>query len=99
MPYVRVGVHRFKPGTLDGVIAKASSELTPVHARQDGFHYYEIVRTGADTAISISSWDTREQADEAVRRTDRWRKENGVADDLARLEDHVGELVYTSRES
>ena len=96
MPFVRVGVHRFKPGTLDGVIEKATSNLTPLHAGQPGFHVYEIVRTGADTAVSISKWDTREQAEDAVKRTERWRKENGVADELVHLDDHVGELVYAS---
>ena len=56
MQHARVATYQLKPGTADEVIRRA----------QAGFVAYGLVKTGEDSAISISVWQSEEQAIAAV---------------------------------
>jgi len=96
MQHVRVGVYELKTGTYDQVLAKVEKELLPQHRQKPGFIAYDVVRTGPDKAISISTWDTAAQAEDAATRSVDFVKTN-LANALEHVENHVGELALTSR--
>jgi len=41
-----------------------------------GFIGYEIVVTGANTCVSISTWETHAEAEDAAKRSVAWVKEH-----------------------
>ena len=96
MHHVRVGVYQFKPGTTDTVLRKAEVELLPMHRQRPGFIGYEVVRTGGDTAVSISTWESQAQAEDAATRSVDWVKAN-IHDSIDSVQNHVGELAFEGR--
>jgi heme-degrading monooxygenase HmoA len=95
MQHMRIAFYQFKPGSVDEVIRKAETGMLPTFRKQPGFVAYGLVKTGADTAISISAWQTREQADAAVGVAASWVKEN-IAELIASVQNHVGDLAFFS---
>ena len=96
MAHVRIAVYTFKPGTIDEVIRRAEADVLPLFRRQPGFVAYEVVKTGDDRGVSISTWESAGQAQAAVEMAAGWVKEN-LADSVVSVENHVGELNFSSR--
>src|SRR5919107_1407415 len=96
MAHVRVAVYTFKPGTIDEVSKRVESGVLPLFRQHPGFIAYDVVTTGGNKGVSISTWGTAEQADEASAIAARWVKEN-IADMVVSVERHVGELRISSR--
>jgi len=96
MPYVRVALDRFQPGAGDQVLAKVQHGLLPVLRQQPGFVAYEVIRTGADSAIFIHTSETQQQAEASLQSVTAWVQEN-LAGLIAAVENHVGEVAITSR--
>jgi heme-degrading monooxygenase HmoA len=69
--------------------------MVPILQRQPGFVAYDLIETGTDSLISISRWQTQEQADEATKSAASWVKEN-LGFMLILVENHVGEVVLSS---
>ena len=90
--YARVAVYRFKPGTADATIAQAEESLLPLFRRRPGFIAHQIVKTGEDDAVAISTWDSAAGAAESVRIAAAWVEEHARAQ-LVSLDTHFGELV------
>lgn len=96
MAHVRIAVYTLKPGTVDEVIRRAQSGMLPLFRRQPGFVAYDVAKTGDDEGVSISTWDSAEQAQAAIQTAAGWVKEN-LADMVISVENHVGELGFSSR--
>ena len=73
-----------------------SRGLAPIYAKHAGFRSYEAIKTGADSAISISTWDTEAHAMEAVTVGAEWVASN-IANDVVSAETHVGTVVFSHR--
>lgn len=95
MQHMRIAVYKFKPGSMDEVVRRAETGMLPTFRKQPGFVAYGILKTGADTAVSISAWQTREQADAAVGVAASWVKEN-IAEMTESVQNHVGDLAFFS---
>lgn len=94
MAYARIGMYTTKPGTLDGILQKAEAELVPMTRQQPGFRRYFTVRTGDDSLVSVTAWETKEQAEQAAERLSGWvRTEMGPA--ALKVENQVGEVLVT----
>jgi heme-degrading monooxygenase HmoA len=94
MVYARAGFYTAKPGTLDDVLKKAEAELIPMNRQQPGFRSYFLIRTGPDSVVSVTSWESKAQADAAAERLSGWvRREMGPS--LEKVENHVGEVVVS----
>lgn len=94
MTYARIGMYTTKPGTLDDILKKAEAELVPMTRQQPGFRRYFAVRTGEDSLVSVTGWDTKEQAEQAAERLSSWvRAEMGPA--ALKVENQVGEVLIT----
>jgi heme-degrading monooxygenase HmoA len=95
--HARVAVYRITSGSAEEVANVADDDeggMLGIFRQHAGFESYELVGAG-DTLISISRWQTEQQADAAALAARSW-----VAEHLARSvelqQNYVGELVLTS---
>lgn len=96
MTHARLGLYTAQPAALDEVIGKARAELVPLTQRQPGLRRYYAIRSGPDTAASVTTWETEAQAQDAAERLAGWvRRELGAAP--LTVENHVGEVVKIGR--
>lgn len=96
--HARIGFYTARSGDLDAVLERARDEVIPMLEVEPGFRRYTVVRTGPDTLVSITGWDTHAQAEAAARRLSAWVAEvMGAA--LASVENHVAEVVSVTESS
>lgn len=95
MQHVRIALYTVKPGTVDDTITKAQGGMLPIFRAQPGFIGYGLVKTGDDSLISISAWQSAQQADAANQTAAQWVKDN-VAAVFVSVENHVGDLAFFS---
>jgi heme-degrading monooxygenase HmoA len=94
--YARVAVYQIKSGTARDIASKADAEggMLKIFRAHVGFDSYELVGVG-DRLISISRWQSAEQADAAALAARSWVAEHLGAS--VQLEaNYVGELVLSS---
>ena len=89
--HARIGFYQVKPGTLDVSLEKARQELLPKVCEQSGIKRYTVVRTGPDSFVSLSGWETREQAEQAAEMLSGWVKEN-MGPTVVSMANHIGEV-------
>lgn len=93
--HARIGFYTAKPGSLDTVLDRAQKELVPMMQAEPGFRRYTVLRTGADSVVSLSGWDTKEQAEAAAQSITGWVREV-MGPSLLSVENLVAEVVtYT----
>ena len=95
MQHVRVAVYKIKSGMVDEVARRAEAGMLPTFRSQPGFVAYGIVKAGADEAVSLSVWETQQQAEKAVQAAATWVKDN-IADMTESVQNHVGDLAFFS---
>lgn len=96
--HARIGFYTAKPGDLDGVLERARDEVIPMLESEFGFRRYTTVRTGPDMLVSITGWDTHEQAETAARRLSAWVAEV-MGPTLTSVENHVAEVISLTESS
>jgi heme-degrading monooxygenase HmoA len=94
--YARVAVYRIKSGTAEDIARKADAEggMLKIFRAHVGFDSYELVGAGG-TLISISRWESAEQADAATLAARSWVAEH-LGASVQLQANHVGELVLSS---
>lgn len=93
MRSARVGVYTMKPGSTDSVIHLAEHTLLPQYRQLPGFVSYELIRTGPDSVISVSVWETHDEAEKAVAETSQWVQAN-IAGLVETVTNHVGDIAF-----
>jgi heme-degrading monooxygenase HmoA len=89
---------KVQPGAFDEALKRDESGLIPILRSVPGFVEFDLVQVGEDMGVSITIFETQEQAEEANRRAADWVKQNivplvaGPAETLA-----VGELRLRKR--
>jgi quinol monooxygenase YgiN len=96
MPHECIAVYKLQASASD-MVRRAEEEMLPIFRQQPGFIAYELIETGTDSLISISTWQSQEQANEATKSAALWVKEN-LGFMLIVIENYVGEVVLSSRE-
>ena len=94
--HARVTVYRFKPGTVDGAIRKAETGMLPVFRKHAGYRSYQVVKTGPDSAVSITMWETEAEAKAAVKVAADWVKAN-IGSEVVSADNHVGTVSFSHR--
>lgn len=93
MQYARVGIYTLS-GPVDEVLRQASEGMLPIFKRQPGLVGYELVSAG-DKLISISTWQTLEQANEGTQQVAAFVQDHAT---LMTLDHHyVGDVTLSSR--
>jgi heme-degrading monooxygenase HmoA len=96
VPYTRVSIDRTPPGGAAELVRRAREGLLPLYRSRPGFIAYEIVATGDDEAVFVSTWASRADAEATVETAAAWAREHAAGLILA-AEHHVGDLVFSTR--
>ena len=93
MKHIRAATYQITKGTFQEVADKAKEGMLPKFERQDGFIRYGLADVGNSTCLSISLWETREQADKATPMAAEWIQEN-LKDRVELKTNLVGDLAF-----
>ena len=74
--YAAIRRLRVQPGVFDEVVERDESGLVPLLRSAPGFVEFDLVQVGEDMGVSITIFETQEQAEEANRRAADWFKQN-----------------------
>ena len=77
MQCARVAIYRVASGDVDEVIQRAQQGMLPTFQKQPGFVGYGLIKTSDNAKIvSISFWQSVEQADAATQVAAQWVRAN-----------------------
>jgi heme-degrading monooxygenase HmoA len=94
--HARVAFYRVQSGTFEQVVrtVKAPGGLLEIFRGGPGFQSYELIATPVGL-VSVSHWETSEQADDATRAAAAWVAEH--LDDVLKLQrSDTGEVVLSA---
>ena len=74
--YAAIRRLKVQPGVFNEVVQRDESGLVPLLRSVPGFIEFDLVQVGEDMAVSITIFETQEQAEEANRRVAEWVKQN-----------------------
>ena len=74
--YAAIRRLRVQPGVFDEVVQRDESGLVPLLRSAPGFVEFDLLQVGEDVGVSITIFETQEQAEEANRRAADWVKQN-----------------------
>ncbi len=95
MQFSHVTTITAKPGQLRDLLRQAETELLPLYRDLPGFVAYTVAKTGAATAVSFGIWQTRPQAEQAIKTSDQWMRE-GSGKLIDSLHNMVGDLPFVA---
>lgn len=96
--HARIGFYTARPGDLDLVLERARDEVIPMLELEAGFRRYTVVRTSPDRLVSITGWDTHDEAQMAARRLSAWVAEV-IGETLVSVENHIAEVAHITEAS
>jgi hypothetical protein len=97
MRCTRVALYDIKSGTFDEVVGQAKMGMVPLYQKSPGFVSYAVAQIDKAAFVSLSTWETRAQADAATAKAADWVKANG-RDHFALRENYIGDLAIDTRE-
>jgi heme-degrading monooxygenase HmoA len=92
MNCTRIALYDLKSGTFDEVVSQAKTGIAPLFQDSPGFVSYGVAKIDNAAFVSVSTWETREQADAATSKAAGWVKTNS-RDQYALRENYVGDLA------
>jgi hypothetical protein len=93
MEYVRIAEYSIQNGTFQEIAEKAKMGMLPKFQEQTGFVRYGLADVGEQNCLSISIWNTREDAVAAEAVAATWIREN-LGDKITLKSSHVGTLAF-----
>jgi len=92
MQYTRLSTYEVTKGTFAELTGIVEKSLLPTFAKEPGFVNFGLVDTGDHKVVSISIWQTREQAQKSATMSTTWDKAN-IADRVRPLTTQIGDLA------
>jgi heme-degrading monooxygenase HmoA len=92
MRYTRLATYDIVKGNFPELTTMAENGILPLFAREPGFVDYGLVDAGHNKVVSISIWDTREQAQKSATTAATWVKDN-MGDRVRLVTSYVGDLA------
>jgi hypothetical protein len=93
MQSLRIATYAINKGTFQELAETARTGMLPKFQKQPGFVRYGLADLGDKTCVSITVWETREQADAATPVAATWVGEN-LADRIELRTNTVGDLAF-----
>jgi hypothetical protein len=93
MHHVRVALYEITSGTIDEVTSQAERELLPIFRVHPGFVSFGLATVSDFKLLSLSVWETRDQADAMDTRAADWVLE-ALGNRVKLAESHVGHFVF-----
>jgi len=91
--HLRVATYEITKGTFQEVAETAKTGMLSKFQEQPGFIRYGVADVGDKTCLSISLWETHDQAKAAAPVAETWVKEN-LSDRIALRSNYVGDLAF-----
>ena len=92
MRYARLATYDIVKGTFPEQTDMAEKGLLPLFAREPGFVNFGLVDAGHSKFVSISIWETREEAHKSATMAETWVREN-IADRVRLVTTYIGDLA------
>ena len=93
MRYTRLSTYDLTKGTFPELTGIVEKGILPMFTKQPGFVNYGLVNAGDHKVVSITIWETREQAQKSVNLASTWVRDN-LADRIKLVNSYVGELAF-----
>jgi heme-degrading monooxygenase HmoA len=93
MEHIRIATYTLNKGTFQEVAETAKTSMLPKFQEQPGFVRYGLADMGDRTVMSISVWETREQAEAATPVAATWVGQH-LADHVQLRSNTVGDLAF-----
>lgn len=93
MQHLRIATYEITKGSFQDVADSARTGMLPKFKEQPGFLRYGLADLGDKTCVSISLWETRDQAQAAAPVAATWVKEN-LSDRVQLKTNSVGDLAF-----
>jgi heme-degrading monooxygenase HmoA len=90
--HARMAIYSITQGEYQEHIEKAREGMAPILRESPGFILYATIDVGGGRFVSVSTWETREQAEAATEKAAQWVSEN-LADSISLEENLVGEMT------
>jgi hypothetical protein len=91
--HVRAATYEIKKGSFQELANLAQDGMLRTFRDQPGFIRYGLADIGDKKALSISLWQTREEADSSTRVAAAWVREN-IGDRVELRTNQVGDLAF-----
>jgi len=92
MRYTRISTYDLTSGTFPELTGIAETSILPTFAKEPGFVNYGLVDAGNHKVLSISIWETREEAQKSVNTAATWVEKN-LAGRIRLVTSYVGDLA------
>ena len=92
MRYIRIALYDLKSGHYADVVSKAKAGLLPLFQASPGFESLGVSEVDKDAFVSVSTWQTREQADSATAKAAEWVKANS-SEQFTLRHNYIGDLT------
>jgi len=92
MQYTRISTYDITKGSFEELTGIAEKGILPTFVREPGFVNYGLVDAGNHKVLSISIWETREEAQKSAGMAATWVKDN-IADRVRLLTTQIGDLA------
>ncbi len=90
--YVRMAIYSITQGTYAELMERAREGMAPILRNSPGFVFYSTTDVGGRRFVSVSTWETREEAQAASGKAAQWVSEN-LADYVSLQEELIGEMT------
>lgn len=91
--HIRLALFDVEKGTAEEALAIARDTIRPLVQQRAGLQRYDVGILDDGGIVSLTIWETAEQALEAVKFIDGWVHEH-MEDRLELREEHVGDLAW-----
>ena len=92
MRYTRISTYDLTKGTFPELTGIAEKGILPTFVKEPGFVNYGLVDAGNHKVLSISIWETRDEALKSADMAATWVKQN-IADRVRLVTTHIGDLA------
>ena len=92
MRHIRIALYDLQPGGYPEVVSKAKTILLPLFQASPGFESFAVSEVDKTAFVSVSTWQTREQADAATEHAAEWVKANS-GEQFTLRQNYVGDLT------
>jgi hypothetical protein len=92
MRFTRISTYDLTKGTFPELTSIAEKGILPTFAKEPGFVNYGLVDAGNHKVLSISIWETRDEALKSADMAAAWVKQN-IADRVHLVTTYIGDLA------
>lgn len=96
--YVTVAIIQYAPGSMDAVSQEAETSFRELVRQASGLVEMVIVRTGADSSMVVTTYESREHAEQAAPQGQAWLKEH-AGENVRSFTAYRGDVVMIERGS